>query len=75
MGIPVIGLSCVFCVNQSVVINATAPALVLNKRYNAICYNCMREAETAGIICVSWIPGQANLADLAVHKDNHEREC
>jgi hypothetical protein len=64
MGIPVVGPAHVFCDNKSVVTNATVPASVLNKRHNAICYHRVREAQAAGIIYVSWIPGQENLADL-----------
>ena len=64
MGIPVIGPARVYCDNKSVVTNATVPASVLNKRHNAICYHRVREAQAAGIIYVSWIPGQENLADL-----------
>jgi hypothetical protein len=64
MGIPVIGPARVYCDNKSVVTNATDPASVLNKRHNAICYHRVREAQAAGIIYVSWIPGQENLADL-----------
>ena len=50
--------------NKSVVTNASVPASVLNKRHNAICYHRVREAQSAQMIRVAWIPGDINLSDL-----------
>jgi hypothetical protein len=64
MGIPLIGSTAVFCDNQSVVKNSTAPESVLKKRHNAIAYHRAREAQAAGIIRVAWEDGTTNIADL-----------
>jgi hypothetical protein len=50
MGVPLSGPTSVFCDNQSVVKNATAPELVLKKHHNAIAYHHAQEAQAAGII-------------------------
>ncbi len=63
-GIPIVGPTNVFCDNQSVVMNASIPTSVLNKRHNSISYHRVREAQAAGTIRVGWIPGTENLADL-----------
>jgi uncharacterized protein with PIN domain len=64
MGIPLNGPTSVFCDNQSVVKNTTAPESVLKKRHNAIAYHRAREAQAAGIICVAWENGETQIADL-----------
>ena len=64
MGIPLIGPTSVFCDNQSVVKNTTAPESVLKKRHNAIAYHRAREAQAAGIIRVAWENGETNIADV-----------
>ena len=64
MGIPLVGSTAVFCDNQSVVKNSTAPESVLKKRHNAIAYHRAREAQAAGIIKVAWEDGATNIADL-----------
>ena len=64
MGIPLNGPTSVFCDNQSVVKNTTAPESVLKKRHNAIAYHRAREAQAAGIIRVAWENGETNIADL-----------
>ena len=64
MGVPLIGATAVFCDNQSVVKNSTAPESVLKKRHNAIAYHRAREAQAAGIIRVAWENGETNIADL-----------
>jgi hypothetical protein len=64
MGLPLNGPTSVFCDNQSVVKNTTAPESVLKKRHNAIAYHRAREAQAAGIICVAWENGETQIADL-----------
>ena len=64
MGIPLNGPTSVFCDNQSVVKNTTAPESVLKKRHNAIAYHRAREAQAAGFIRVAWENGETNIADL-----------
>ena len=64
MGIPLIGPTSVFCDNQSVVKNTTAPESALKKRHNAIAYHRAREAQAAGLIRVAWENGETNIADL-----------
>jgi hypothetical protein len=64
MGIPLNGPASVFCDNQSVVKNTTAPESVLKKRHNAIAYHRAREAQAAGFIRVAWENGETNIADL-----------
>jgi hypothetical protein len=64
MGIPLNGPTSVFCDNQSVVKNTTAPESVLKKRHNAIAYHHAREAQAAGIIRVAWENGETQIADL-----------
>ena len=46
------------------VTNSSVPVSVLNKRYNAICYHRVREAQAAKIIRVAWISGEMNISDL-----------
>ena len=57
MGIPLAGPSSVFCDNELVVKNSTAPESTLKKRHNAIAYHRAREAQAAGIIRVAWESG------------------
>jgi anaerobic ribonucleoside-triphosphate reductase len=64
MGIPLNGPTSVFCDNQSVVKNMTAPELVLKKRHNAIAYHYAHEAQAPGIIRVAWENGEMQIADL-----------
>jgi hypothetical protein len=42
------GPTSVFCDNESVVKNSTAPESILKKRHNAIAYHRAREAQAAG---------------------------
>ena len=64
MGVPLNGPTSIFCDNQSVVKNSTAPESVLKKRHNAIAYHRAREAQAAGFIRVAWENGATNIADL-----------
>jgi hypothetical protein len=63
IGIPIEGPTSVFCDNQSLVKNTTAPEPVLKKRHNAIAYHRAREAQAAGIIRVAWENGETQVAD------------
>lgn len=64
MGIPLLGSTSVFCDNESVVKNSTAPESTLKKRHNAIAYHRAREAQAANIIRVAWESGDTQIADL-----------
>ena len=64
LGIPAEGPAEVFCDNMSVFKNSSMPKSALNKRHNEISYHRVREAQSAGIIRVGWIPGEFNLAEL-----------
>ena len=64
MGIPLDGLTSLFCDNESVVKNSTAPESVLKKRHTAICYHRVREASAAGFIRIAHEDGKTNLADV-----------
>jgi hypothetical protein len=64
LGIPLIGATSVFCDNESVVKNSTAPESTLKKRHNAIAYHRAREAQAAGIIRVAWESGDTQIGDL-----------
>jgi hypothetical protein len=50
MGIPLDGSTSVFCDNEGVVKNTTAPESPLKKKHVAICYHRCREALAAGFI-------------------------
>ena len=45
---------------MSVVKNSSITTSVFNKRYNAIYYHRVREAQDAGILWVGWFPGDFN---------------
>jgi hypothetical protein len=64
MGIPLDGPTSLFCDNESVVKNSTAPESVLKKRHTAICYHRVREAGAAGFIRIAHEDGKTNLADV-----------
>ena len=51
-GVPIEGTTNVYCNNKSVIMNASIPTSVLNKRHNAICYHRVREAQAVGRINV-----------------------
>ena len=62
-GVEVDGPTTVFCDNDSVVKNSTAPESTLKKKHNAICYHRVRESQVAGTCRVAKIKGTENLAD------------
>jgi hypothetical protein len=63
MGIPLDGSTLVFCVNEGVVKNTTAPESPLKKKHVAICYHRCREALAAGFIWLAKEHTSTNLAD------------
>jgi hypothetical protein len=64
MGIPLDNVTFIYCDNEAVVKNTTAPESTLKKKHNAICYHRAREAQAAGHIRVGKILGTENPADL-----------
>ena len=52
------------CSSVTVVNNSSIHTSVLNNRHNEICYHRLIEYQDADVLCVSWIPGEFNLADL-----------
>jgi hypothetical protein len=64
MGIPLEGPANVLVDNETVMKNSTIPSSTLQKKHNAICYHCVREAVACGIIRVAHIPSDQNLADM-----------
>ena len=64
-GIPIVEEPAnVFCDNESVVKNSTKVESVLNKKHNSVVYHYVRWNVAAGVIQVSWISTDFNLADL-----------
>ena len=64
MGILLDGLANGFCNNNSVVTNASNPALMLKKKHNSTMYHKVRESTAAGTIRFTYEPGKLNLADM-----------
>ena len=63
-GVPMQGATNVFCDNESVVKNTTAPESTLKKKHAAISYHRVREAVAAKAIRIAHEPGDTNLADI-----------
>ncbi len=63
-GIPIDGSTKLFCDNESVVRNTTAPESTLKKKHTAICYHRAREAQAGKWVQVAKEDGETNLADL-----------
>jgi hypothetical protein len=61
--VPIESLTNVYCDNRSVVLNASVPTSVLNKRHNTICYHRVRESQAAGVVNVLWIEGSCGPVD------------
>jgi hypothetical protein len=55
MGIPVDDTTTIYCDNEAVVRNSTAPESMVKKKHNSICYHRAREAQAAGHIRVGQI--------------------
>jgi len=64
MGIPLDGPANVLIDNETVMKNASIPSSTLQKKHNAICYHCVREAVASNVIRVAHIPTDQNLADM-----------
>jgi hypothetical protein len=64
MGVPLDGPTALFCDNESVVRNSTAPESTLKKKHNAIAYHRSREASAAGIVKIAKESGETNLSDI-----------
>ena len=65
MGVPIDGPTTMFCDNEAVVRNCTAPESMLKKKHNSICYHRVREAQAGKPVWlrVAKIAGEVNLAD------------
>jgi hypothetical protein len=50
--------------NMSVVLNTTAPSIVLKKKYNAIAYHRVREAIETRIMRFEYIKSEENVSDV-----------
>ena len=73
-GIPIVEEPAnVFCDNESVVKNSTKVESVLNKKHNSVAYHYVRWNVAAGVIQVSWISTDDNLADLFTKRLSAER--
>ncbi|MGH7955275.1 MAG: Ty1/Copia family ribonuclease HI, partial [Gloeomargaritales cyanobacterium] len=64
IGIPIEGSTNVFCDNEAVVKNSTAPESTLKKKHNAIAYHRVREAVAANMLRIAKEDTSTNLADL-----------
>jgi hypothetical protein len=63
MGIPLDGSTSVFCDNEGMVKNTTAPESPLKKKHVAICYHRCHETLAAGFIQLAKEDTKTNLAD------------
>ena len=63
MGVPIDGKTSIFCDNESVVKNSTAPESTLKKKHNAVCYHRVREAQ-ATFVRIAHHAGKKNIADI-----------
>jgi hypothetical protein len=64
MGIPIAGPSYVYCDNNSVVMNTSAPASTLKKKSNSIAYHAVRWSVAADEMRVTHIASEDNVADI-----------
>ena len=49
-GIPIDGLTNVYCDNEAVIRNTIYPESMLKKKHNSVAYHCVHEAMVAGTI-------------------------
>jgi hypothetical protein len=73
MGVPFEGPTCVFCDNEGIVKNTTAPESPLKKKHVAICYHRCREAQAAGFVQITKEHTSTNLADALTKPLSGER--
>jgi hypothetical protein len=64
MGIPIAGPSYVYCDNNSVVMNSSAPASTLKKKSNSIAYHAVRWSVAADEMRVTHVRSEDNIADI-----------
>jgi hypothetical protein len=64
MGIPIAGPWYVYCNNNSVIMNSTAPASTLKKKSNSIAYHTVQWAVAADEMRVTHIASEDNIADI-----------
>ena len=63
-GIPVNGLSNIFCENESVYRKFSFADSVLKKKHHSICYYLVRETVAAGTIIINKVDRGENLSDI-----------
>ena len=63
-GVPIDGPANVFCDNRGVVLNASLPNSILQKKHNVINYHVVHEAAAAKILRVGKEDGETNTSDL-----------
>ena len=63
----------VMCDNESVVKNSTMVESVLNKKHNSIAYHYARWNVAAGVVQLSWVNGDLNIADLFTKRLGQDR--
>ncbi len=54
----------IFCDNEAVVLNTTHPESTIKRKHTSIAYHRCREAQAAGYVCVGFIKGDENPADV-----------
>jgi hypothetical protein len=64
MGVPIAGPSYVYCDNNSVVMNSTAPASTLKKKSNSIAYHAVRWSVAADEMRVTHVRSEDNVANI-----------
>ena len=62
-GVEIDGPTTMFCDNESVVRNSTAPESTLKKKHCSVCFHRVRESQAAGTCRVAKVKGTDNLAD------------
>lgn len=63
-GIPVVGPAKIYCDNNAVVLNSSAPESTLKKKHHSINYHYVRECVAAGIGLIFKVGTDENLSDL-----------
>ena len=64
LGVPIMTKAYMFSDNKSVIMSATIPQSVLNKRHNMLSYNRVREAIAAKILDFNWCSSDQNKSDI-----------